>query len=101
MGSVWPERSRMRGPSFNNAWSSFVLALILLAANVGAPFRTCALGRTFLDGRSHQVAVGPRIWVRAIAQADVAHGFRAVVGISGDDTDAIDADASSRPYPAL
>ena len=90
----------MRGPLFVNAWSSLVLSLIVLSANIGAPFRTSAVGRTFLDCQCRDLAAGRQVQVRAIPHADVAHGFRAVVGISGEGPDAIDADASCCPYPA-
>lgn len=83
-----------------NAWSSFVLSLILLAANVCAPFRTSTVGRTFLDGQCRDFAAGTWLRVRAITHADVAHGFRAVVGVSGADPDALDPEASAHPYPA-
>jgi hypothetical protein len=84
-----------------NIWSSLVLSLILFATNVGAPFRT-ALGRTFLDGPSQQAfPESPVVRVRAIPSAGVASGFRVVVGLSGDDTDALDSETGTRPYPAL
>ena len=86
-----------------NGWSSLALSLILVAANVGAPFRTSMLGRTFLDAQRHNFAASTRFVARATAHADVAHGFRAVVGLSdgGDGADAIDSGANSRPEPPL
>jgi hypothetical protein len=90
----------MRGLFRLNAWSTLVLSLVLLAANVGAPFRT-SLGRTFLDGPSQDFAASGRLRVRVITGAGITCGFRAVVGISGGSPDAPDSAAGSRPYPAF
>jgi hypothetical protein len=84
-----------------NGWSGFVLSLILLAANVGAPFRTSTLGRTFLDVECVDPTPGAQVRVRAITHAEVALGFRAVVGISGGGPDAMACKASPRPDPAI
>src|SRR5436309_1142072 len=48
MGATLSERSSMRGRLRYKLWSSSLLSLLLIAANVGASFRTSALGRSLL-----------------------------------------------------
>jgi hypothetical protein len=73
----------MRGSHPATLRSHSLLSLVLLVANVGAPFRTCDLGRAFLAQASQTAAhVAPIVRVRAVSAAGVTHGFRAVVGLT-------------------
>ncbi|WP_422924015.1 hypothetical protein [Singulisphaera sp. PoT] len=59
-----------------------ILALIVVIANVGAPFRTMTSGRALLHDRSqHQSPHEPIVRVRAISTIASAIGHRAVVGL--------------------
>ncbi len=69
----------MRGHSYLHFWPRLALALILLAANVCAPFRT-SLGRLLLDGVGHDIANHSVVRVRVVSPSGASCGFRAVVG---------------------
>jgi hypothetical protein len=70
----------MRGRSGFHFWPRLVLALILLASNVCAPFRT-TLGRAVLDSLRHDVAARSVVRVRVISPTGASQGFRALVGV--------------------
>jgi hypothetical protein len=68
-------------------WSHAVLSLVVLTANVGAPFRTSALVRTFLGVPPHDATANAVIRVRVISSTAASLGFRAVVGVAKGGTD--------------
>lgn len=88
--------SRRLRPGF---WSRTVLSLLLLAANVDAPFCASGLVRTPLGrlGRDHASRSAVRI--RVVSPIGASHGFRAVVGVSGDPGEG-GARASRLAFPA-
>jgi hypothetical protein len=59
-----------------------VFSLILLTANVAAPFRTAALGRVLLTEHSPIVATRPVVRVRVVTPSGSSQGFRSVVGLA-------------------
>jgi hypothetical protein len=73
-----------------------MLALVLLTAGVGAPFRTHGSGRAFLFGSHHAAAHAAVVRVRAVSGGGVATGFRALAGVaSGGAADGSAADDAS------
>jgi hypothetical protein len=82
-------------------WPRCVLSLILLTANIGAPFRTSGLGRIFPENLRQNLAtcfvVGVR--VRVVSPSGSALGFRAVVGLArGGGPDEKGTSASPRSF---
>jgi hypothetical protein len=71
----------MRGRCCFHYWGCLGLALILLSANVRAPFRT-PLGRLLLSGVNHDVATRSVVRVRVVSPSGASCGFRVVVGLS-------------------
>lgn len=66
----------------SQSWIRSLLALIVITANVGAPFRTSAFGRAFLGDLSRSAAShSPVVRVRAISHLGAALGHRAPVGL--------------------
>ncbi len=72
----------MRGSLSINPWHKIFLSLLLLVANVFAPFRTSSFGRAFLDLLTHTAANQPVVRVRAVTSIATSIGHRAVVGLS-------------------
>jgi hypothetical protein len=72
----------MRPEGWLKVGSRYLLGLILLTANVAAPFRTSALGRALLEDLRQRAATSAVIRVRAHAPIGSSVGFRAVVGIA-------------------
>ncbi|MHC5544597.1 hypothetical protein ACYOEI_40720, partial [Singulisphaera rosea] len=73
----------MRRPYRTTIGCRLILSLVLLTANVGAPFRTSTLGRAFLDDmRQQHVATRSIVRVRAISPPGASVGHRVVVGLS-------------------
>jgi hypothetical protein len=70
----------MRGRSNYDFWHRLALALIVLAANVCAPFRT-TLGRQLLDGVRHNVGTRSVVRVRVVSPSGASQGFRVVTGL--------------------
>ncbi len=62
-------------------YSRSILALIIIIANVGAPFRWSAFGRVLLSDLSQPVATHSVVRIRALSQAPSVVGHRAVVGL--------------------
>jgi hypothetical protein len=63
-------------------WFRVAFAVILLIANIGAPFRSATSGRVFLERlrpSNHTQAV---IRVRAISPSGLTQGYRAPVGLA-------------------
>jgi hypothetical protein len=88
----------MPGSLRNTFWSRCILSLILLAANVGAPFRTSALGRVFLESQRPNPAAGSMVRVRAVSPGGASQGYRAVVGLARGGSDKSDSGANSRAF---
>ncbi len=63
-------------------WSHSVLSLLLLAANVGAPFNSVNEGRVFLGSVTRTSQAQPVIRVRVVTSSGVSQGYRAVVGFA-------------------
>jgi hypothetical protein len=72
----------MGGLPHINRWARSVLSLILLTANVGAPFSSSDLSRSLLASLPRNVAPSPVVRVRTLSPSATSHGFRAVVGLS-------------------
>lgn len=70
----------MLGLMRSDHWSQTVVALLLLAANIDAPFRS-AQGRTLLYGTGGQVATSAVGRARGLAPVGGVGGYRAVVGL--------------------
>ena len=88
----------MRGSRPRNAWSYALLSLILLVANILAPFRTSSLGRMFLETLSHNVANDSVVRVRAVTSVATSVGHRAVVGLARGGRDVADAGTRSNAF---
>jgi hypothetical protein len=73
----------MRGQPGSPISVRFILAVMVLTANVGAPFSTSKLGRVFLRSAVKHAAAQSVVRVRVVAQVGSLQGFRAVVGCSG------------------
>ena len=61
----------------------YVVSLVLLLASVGAPFRSHALGRTWLSTAPHAGGLHTAIRVHAVSGGGVTCGFRVVAGVVG------------------
>ena len=72
----------MRGPHQATLWHHSLLSLVLLAANVGAPFRSSDLARHLLASLPPTASAPSIVRVRAVTPAGVTSGFRAVVGLA-------------------
>lgn len=59
------------------------VSLVLLVASVGAPFRSHALGRTWLSAAPHAGGHHTAIRVHAVSGGGVTCGFRVVAGVVG------------------
>lgn len=79
-----------------NFWSPCILSLILLAANIGAPFRTSAWGRVFLESLRQKAAAHSVVRVRTVSPSRASQGFQAVVGLARGGPD--EADSGARPH---
>jgi len=71
----------MRGSHPARLWSRSVLSLVLLVANVGAPFHMSDMGRLLLASLPQPAYAAPVVRVRAVTTAGVTHGFCAVIGL--------------------
>jgi hypothetical protein len=74
-----------------NVWSRTTFALIVVAANIFAPFRT-SLARTPLETAPHQGATRAIVRVRTISRALASPTFDSIVGLArggGDDETAM------------
>jgi hypothetical protein len=91
----------MRGSSRRDFWSHTILSLILLAANIGAPFRSSTAGLAILLDHRQNVATGSVIRVRAVSSVGVSQGFRAVVGLAKGGPDTADLGAKSQAFSAF
>ena len=56
----------MRGPHQATLWPHFFLSLVLLAANVGAPFRSSDLARHLLVSLPQTASAAAIVRVRAV-----------------------------------
>jgi hypothetical protein len=82
-------------------WSRCVLSLLLLAANIGAPFRMATTGRVLLESLRQNPATGLVVRVRSVSPSGVSQGFRAVVGLATGDPDEADPGANSHVFSAF
>ncbi len=80
--SVLSEGWSMQETLLPLSFSRILLSLILLTANIGAPFLTSDVGRAFLDNLGQHVPAHSVARVRVVAHAGSTHGFRAVVGLA-------------------
>jgi hypothetical protein len=71
----------MRGSLRSKRWVHLLLSLIVLSANVGAPFRSAARGRALLAGLRLNGLSCPVVRLRSTSPVGVNQGFRAVVGL--------------------
>ena len=62
-------------------WTHPLVSLLLLAANLGAPFNTADQGRVFLGGLAHAAPAQPIVRVRSVSPCGMTQGYRAVVGL--------------------
>ena len=90
----------MRGQPGSPISVRLILAVIVLTANVGAPFSTSRLGRVFLRSAVKHAAAQSVVRVRVVAQVGSLQGFRAVVGCSGGEPGKIEPGSSNRVLPA-
>jgi hypothetical protein len=63
-----------------------LLSLLLLAASVGAPFRTNTSRRTVLFASHLGPARSAAVRVPALTDGGIFRGFRAIVGVAGDES---------------
>jgi hypothetical protein len=91
----------MRGRLGSLICSRLILAVIVLAANVGAPFSTSRLVRVFLGSAVKNATAQSVVRVRVVAQVGSLQGFRAVVGCSGGEPGKIEPGSNNRSLPAL
>ena len=91
----------MRRSPESHFWFRFALAVVVLSANVGAPFNTSAFGRTILAGPGRHAATSPVLRVRVTTQAGASHGFRAVVGFSAGGPGVAGVGPNTRPFSAF
>src|SRR4051794_35575084 len=77
-------------------WPRLVVMLTLLAANIGAPFRSSDMSRPLLAHLPQGATPGAVIRVRALTSSGVSQGFRVVVGLSGRGQDPSDRGTPSR-----
>ena len=82
-------------------WSCLALSLILLTANIGAPFRSTALGRTLLSESRNHFAASPVVRVRGVSPIGAALGFRSVVGLGKGGRDAVAPGSTPGPFLTL
>lgn len=82
-------------------WSRLALSLIVLTANIGAPFRSSALGRIVLNRTGTQTHAGPVVRVRSVSPLGSARGFRSVVGLGDGGGDETYPRPTPSPFPAL
>jgi hypothetical protein len=80
----------MSKPFAINAATRALIALVLLTANVAAPFRTSAIGRTVLGDVSGSLPTCHTVRVRGYSTFAAVPGFRAITGVAkgGSDDDA-------------
>ena len=90
----------MRGSSQTTLWSRHVLSLILLTANIGAPFRSTALGRTLLEDLRPHPAACSLVRVRGTSPVGISLGFRAVVGFEKGGPGEAETGATAPTFPA-
>ena len=90
----------MRGQIGSPISVRLILAVMVLTANVGAPFSTSKLGRFFLRSAANHSAVHSVVRVRVVAQVGSLQGFRAVVGCCGGEPGKIQPGSSNRVLPA-
>src|SRR3954454_22118547 len=83
MGSPLPARSWMRRPLESHLWFRAAVAVVVLTANVSAPFSSSGLVRTLLTGPGRHADTSPVHRVRVTTQCGATHGFRAVAAFSG------------------
>ena len=91
----------MRGPHQANLWPHSLLCLVLLAGNVGAPFRTSDMGRNLLASLPRTASVATIVRVRAVSSAGMTHGFRAVIGLAKGGPDDVARGERLHPSSAL
>lgn len=91
----------MRGSRLLNTWCRAFLSLILLVANVFAPFRTSSFGRAFLESLPQNVANHPLIRVRALTTVATSVGHRAVVGLARRGQDGARSGTRSNAFSAF
>ena len=91
----------MRGQPGSPISARLILAVIVLATNVGAPFSTSRLGRVFLRSAVKHAAAQSVVRVRVVAQVGSLQGFRAVVGCSGGEPSKIPPGSSNRVLSTL
>ncbi len=72
----------MRGSFYGVSWSPTILSLIVLTANIGAPFHSSATGLAFPINQRQNAATSPVIRARAIAPPGASDEFSAVIGIA-------------------
>ena len=89
----------MRGSHQVTPWTGSLLSLVLLVANVGAPFRVSDLGRTLLGSVPQNACAGPIVRVRVVSASGLTHGFRAIIGLARGGPD--NEEPAASPHPSL
>jgi hypothetical protein len=91
----------MRGQPHSHFCFRSVFSLILLTANVAAPFRTAALGRVLLTDQSPTVVTRAVVRVRVVTPAGSSQGFRSVVGLAKGGPDKSGPEANPHPLSSF
>ena len=77
----------MRGPFSFHLWTRVVFSLILLVANISAPFRRFDASQALANKLPQKVANSPVVRIRAVTPVGASQGFRVVVGIGKGGSD--------------
>jgi len=72
----------MHGLFGGEFWYPTVLSLIVLMANIGAPFHSSATGLAFPINQRQNAATSPVIRARAIAPSGASDEFPALIGLA-------------------
>ena len=91
----------MRGLRRLDIWCRALLALILLVANILAPFRTSSLGRAFLESVCQAVSDHSVVRAPAATPGVMSVGHRAVVGVAREGGGVAESGARSNASPAF
>lgn len=91
----------MHGSLSITPWHKISFSLILLVANVLAPFRTASLGRAFLESLTHTAANHSMVRVRAVTSFATSFGHRAVIGLARGGPDVAETVTRSSTYLAF
>ena len=90
----------MSGSRSCYCWFRCLMSLIVLIANVAAPFRT-PTGRSVLRCPRQSDTTRSVARVRIVSHSSAFHGFRAVVGFAKGNSGEATTTPDSRPFPVF